>query len=147
MLMLNYREIHQYLVCSLISSIMAAIFKTYDITHEEWHFISSAISKRTKFEENCKIWAGLCISDGYGLLRIMFRGKRIKVKVHRMVFFLSNSHELTPQMHMSHLCHNRLCLYLHHLSYEPPRVNNSRLTCKNERECCGHHYANARCLL
>ena len=125
---------------------MAAIFKTYDITNEERGFLSSAINKRTKFVENCKIWTGLCTSDGYGLLRIQFRGKRIKVKVHRMVFFLSNSHGLTPRMHVSHICHNRLCLSLNHLSYEPQRVNNSRLRCKNESECCGH-YAFARCLL
>ena len=45
----------------------------------------------------------------------------------------------------SHTCHEKLCLNVSHISYEPHCINVQRNTCKNQTppSCCSHHpYAN-----
>jgi len=125
---------------------MAAIFSKFDLSCEEKLFLSTAISKHTTFSDGCAVWNGLSAHDGYGLLRVMFRNKRLKVKVHRMAYFLGKCVALNSRMHVSHTCHNKLCVSVDHLSYEPQRINNNRMVCKNTGECCGH-YPYARCPL
>ena len=125
---------------------MAAIFTQYNLSPFEYDAITTAVTKNTKLESGCIIWTGMCTSDGYGLLRKMFRGKRIKVKVHRLVYFLAAKHALSVGMHVSHLCHNKLCINIQHLSYEPQTINNNRLICKNAGEC-SLHYGYPRCQL
>lgn len=104
--------------------------------------------ERLKFERKlanftvksgCHIWSGNAISQhGYGLIRVVFRGKRTQFKVHRLAYFLRIKQSLDPYYHVSHLCHNKLCLKFTHLSYEPALINNSRNSCKNDGECHGH---------
>ena len=37
-----------------------------------------------------------------------------------------------------HEYRNLDCVNLKHLSFEPHCINNNRLVCKNDGECCGH---------
>ena len=53
---------------------------------------------------------------------------------------------LTESKDVPHLCHNRCCAKLEHLSYEPHSINNQRLVCKNESEFCGLH-GNGHCFI
>ena len=53
---------------------------------------------------------------------------------------------LTESKDVQHLCHNRCCVKLEQLSYEPHSINNQRLVCKNESEFCGIH-GNGHCFI
>ena len=53
---------------------------------------------------------------------------------------------LTESKDVPHLCHNRCCVQLEHLSYEPHSINNQRLVCKNESEFCDLH-GNGHCFI
>lgn len=119
------------------------IFRATLEIHERQR-ISDFVNSRTDFTENCYNWSGTSTTDGYGLCRFMFRGKRAKVRVHRLVYFMSVNRPVLTKMHVSHLCHNKLCVRPDHLSYEPQQINNKRLKCKNDGECSGH-YAYPRC--
>ena len=133
---------NDYVIISVFAinfSTMAAIFTTFDITENEACRIHAAIQKHTQLDGKCIIWTGACASDGYGILRIVFRGSRLKVKVHRMMYFLYHAHALSPEMHVSHLCHKKTCIKTQHLSYEPQAINNNRKMCKSQGECCGHY--------
>ncbi len=41
--------------------------------------------------------------------------------------------------HMSHRCHNKICINVDHLSYEPASVNKSRDFCKMAKACSENH--------
>lgn len=92
-------------------------------------------------KEICHPWSGARDSNGYGEIRIQFRGRRVHLKAHRVIFAQANpvAYNLAPSNDVSHLCHNRQCVNLHHLSFEPHTINNNRLVCKNSGECFSHH--------
>lgn len=105
--------------------------------------------KLTNFEvkSNCHIWTGGNVTaDRYGTFRIVFRGKRKRFSVHRLLFFMNVNHDLCQTFHVSHLCHTKLCLKFEHLSYEPKYINDSRKICKNNGECTGHG-SHRKCIL
>ena len=78
-------------------------------------------------------------SAGYASLRIMFRGRRIRLRVHRLIFYLLNDlNPLDPQIHVSHLCNSKTCINIDHLSYEPAVVNIKRNGCFSNNRCFGH---------
>ena len=84
----------------------------------------------------CTLWNGPVNRDGYGFVRVTFRGCRKILTAHRLAYYISHSsHYLIPNMHVSHLCHNKLCVNLQHLSYESDSVNKKREICKHEVEC------------
>lgn len=98
-------------------------------------------TKLTNFEvqSGCHLWTGGNVSTyGYGTIRIVFRGKRKRFFVHRLLYFIEVKHELCPTFHVSHLCHTKLCINFKHLSYESKAVNESRNICKKNGECTGH---------
>ena len=89
--------------------------------------------------DRCHIWKGRLITeDGYGYIYPRFREKRRKLKVHRLVYFLKCNMHLCRTKHISHLCHNKLCLNIEHLSYESATINNSRQLCRENGQCTGH---------
>ena len=108
--------------------------------------ISKLLDNKIEIGEHCNIWTGQQ-RGGYGILEIRFRGNKIKLGVHRVKYFFHNNCEpMTKEQHVSHLCHNKLCVKIEHLSLEPASINNNRQICKNEGECTGH-YGYARCML
>ena len=125
---------------------MAVTFFKSNLDLTEKTNITEKLAKKTQIVGNCHIWTGKCNSSGYGFLKFTFRGRQIKCRVHRLAFFLRHNVLLMPNMHVSHLCHTKLCLRVEHLSYEPQRINNNRTVCKNEGMCYGH-YAFPSCLL
>lgn len=87
----------------------------------------------------CILWQGQTTPSGYGVVNHTFRGRKFKSKVHRIRFFLGNNcTSLDPTFHVSHLCNQKLCINLNHLSFELADVNNQRKTCFNEGRCFGH---------
>lgn len=116
------------------------------LTAAEIQHFALAIDKRTLKTHFCHEWTGSVNKDGYGLYRPCFRGKQIKLTVHGFNFHIHNINIFTSDMHVSHLCHNKLCIRLNHLSLEPQSVNNSRKTCALEGQCEGHGSSFPRCL-
>lgn len=88
---------------------------------------------------DCLLWSG-AQRNSYGIWEIRFNGSKQKIPVHRLAYFLNHNCESLPSfLHVSHLCHNKLCIEVSHLSLEPPGINNNRQICKHEGECHGHH--------
>lgn len=109
------------------------------VTVEEQAFLFSKIDNFYIIDNrNCYIWQG-DVSNGYPSLRTMFRGKRIRIRVHRLFYYLLNgAHPLDPLIHVSHLCNNKMCVNIAHLNYEPAVVNAQRNTCFANNRCFGH---------
>ena len=88
----------------------------------------------------CDTWTGEVDRDGYGVIRLTFRGKRKRFAAHRLVaLYKSDWHFIPSTVHVSHICHNRKCVNFKHFSREPPSVNNQRKVCKQNGVCGGHH--------
>ena len=94
----------------------------------------------------CKVWGGAVSGRRgvcYGVMRVRFPGSvRSRVEyVHRLAYMLENRNfNLDRAWHISHICHNRLCCNIDHLSYEPHFINNNRQACRMTipKRCLGH---------
>ena len=94
----------------------------------------------------CQIWKrGGVGKPGhkYGTVRVKFpwRNQSQNVYVHRLSYMCyRKSFNLPKALHVSHLCHNTLCINPEHLSLEPQHINNARKNCTGRvpPECCGH---------
>jgi len=102
--------------------------------------LSASLSEKSVPRGTCLFWTGATDRYGYGVHRVVLNRKRLKLHVHRLAFFLSEPHfrPLSPQFHVSHICHNKLCLRSEHLSYETASVNNLRKVCRLNGQCTGH---------
>lgn len=117
---------------------MSVIFSSVITAAEKQMFIEK-LSNFTVSSDRCKTWVGTINKDGYGVIRLMFRNHRRRVTVHRLQYFLQNNcMPLSPQLHVSHICHNRLCVKIQHLSLEPCKVNSDRKRCNLDKACTGH---------
>ena len=137
------------LSCRLLRPVMAGAFYRQLPNHELVVDILYKLKEKSSQVGPCCLWNGPTDRDGYGVQRITVRaGCRLKFRVHRMSFFLLSPtfRPLDPKHHVSHLCHNKLCLKLDHLSYEPAHINNARKVCQSTGECTGHR-GYARCRL
>lgn len=124
---------------------MSKVYET-PFSAEEQHFLNSKLFRFNIFD-SCHIWYGSKNADGYAIIRVMFREKRQTFTVHRLQYFLANNCTfLDSSYHVSHLCHNKLCINIDHLSLEPAHINVERNTCKNSRACKGHN-AFKNCIL
>lgn len=135
-------KLSKYCIFCFQLNIMAKAFFTniQNLTENEDYRLSKQFEKHIVVTDTCHIWQGRTDTYGYGEVRIQFRGARVCLKAHRVIFALSNKDiVLTESKDVSHLCHNRCCVKLEHLSYEPHSINNQRLVCRNEGECFGHH--------
>jgi ribosomal protein S16 len=62
------------------------------------------------------------------------------LRVHRLQMYIHNGcRAIDTVQHVSHLCHNKLCVRIEHLSLETAQINNNRQICKNNGECTGHY--------
>lgn len=94
----------------------------------------------------CHVWKrGGCgrPNKKYGTIRVKFPGMdhSKNIYVHRLSYMCSRrTLDLPAGLHVSHLCHNTLCIKPEHLSLEPHYVNNGRKDCtgRNPPECSGH---------
>lgn len=122
---------------TLVHSTMAHIYEITLTDREISHF-KDIFTQKTHFTPFCHIWRGAVNKDGYGIYRPSLRGKQLKVTVHRFIYYIHNMDRFDKQLHISHLCHNKQCVNISHLSMEPQSVNNSRKTCVAEGQCTGH---------
>lgn len=118
---------------------MATKFYTKDPTPAQVKEIEDTLRHNVVREGDCFVWTGQIDKYGYGVLRLTVDEKRINLRPHSIAYYLSDpSEKLQPAMHVSHLCHNKVCVNVGHMSYEPQRVNNSRMVCAANGECRSH---------
>lgn len=61
------------------------------------------------------------------------------VTAHRAMYMFTNHlTHLDPDMHVSHRCHEKFCVRIDHLSYEPANINQIRKQCDNNKVCITH---------
>ena len=78
---------------------------------------------------NCHMWNGQQLK-GYGIFEFRFRKHKIKLRVHRLQMYIHNGCRVIDTVqHVSHLCHNKLCVRIEHLSLETAQINNNRQIC------------------
>ena len=85
----------------------------------------------------------------YGRVKITFPDNSKKVLLaHRFMYMLhTNTIHIQQDMHVSHICHNSLCINPLHLSLEEAHVNNERQLCKHLiPKVCLKHAGYADCL-
>ena len=130
---------------------MAYLFMCDNITLVEKRIIEDKF--RSNLEQiitngtNCQLWSGHVDRYGYGVWRFVFRGRRLALPAHRVNYFIFRGFlRLHRSFHVSHRCHNKLCVKTSHLSLEPQRVNNSRRLCLLDGICHGHR-GYSRCIL
>lgn len=111
------------------------------LSENENYRLSKQFQKYIADENSCRTWRGRTDAYGYGEMQFQFRGVRLCLKVHRVVYALAHPDVSLANVacDISHLCHNRLCVNPEHLSPEPHSINNNRLVCKNDGDCHGHH--------
>lgn len=102
-------------------------------------------------EHGCHIWiGGKPNSSGYGRLYFSVDGQKRQLYVHRAQFLLHHYGALDTilpsHLQISHRCHHKLCINVHHLSLEEAAVNMQRMTCY-EFKVCSHHGRYADCIL
>lgn len=118
-----------------------------ELSESEKHFLKSKLHKFNEDSQGCHIWYGSCNRDGYAIIRPQFRGKRITLTVHRLVFFFSRNCSFENlDYHVSHKCHVKKCVNVQHLSFEPALINLERTICFLNNVCVGH-YGYGKCLL
>lgn len=126
---------------------MASAFFSSALTAEKSAMFRTILhDKSVGCTGECRIWTGPCDVYGYGIYRTTVDGKRLKLLVHRLMYFAHNSPvELDRKMHVSHVCHNKKCINPDHLAYESAAENNSRKICQGNGECTGHR-GSKRCV-
>ena len=124
---------------------MALVFSSV-LTESEILYCRRLLLRHTNKVNFCNIWVGTKDKDGYGVVRIQFRGSRVKLKTHRLSFYIENNFPSMVGKHVSHLCHNKACSNTSHLSLETAAINNKRKQCLQNGECVGH-YGFKRCIL
>lgn len=123
---------------STLVSTMSIILNS-NLTREEVDGLQLKLATHTRKDQNCLLWTSTVDKDGYGIVRMMFRGKRQKVKAHRLSYFLNNNFpDMPPSLHVSHLCNVPNCTEPGHLSLETCQINTDRKRCHMNRYCNGH---------
>ena len=88
-------------------------------------------------ENGCKLWR---TKSKYPKMAVNFPGLGHKTYyVHRLVVMVNLRVSMLPKdKEVSHICHNKSCCNLDHLSFESHKVNAKRMTCKSKGNCDGH---------
>ncbi|XP_078667899.1 uncharacterized protein LOC144909676 [Branchiostoma floridae x Branchiostoma belcheri] len=133
--------IYTYITQTTLAQSKMAEFYLNPLTDDYGQFIrQKLLSKAAAVASGCVLWTGHVSKEGYGTTKVKshFDDRRFTLSVHRLLFFIHTKQRLTSAMHVSHLCHEKLCLNIEHLSYEPAVVNIQRARCVEDGRCCGH---------
>ena len=89
----------------------------------------------------CLLYNGTPRPDGY--IHVSYRhpvtGTVSSSSVHRIAVVLSTGTlDLPRHLDASHLCHNKTCILVGHVSLEPRAINCQRRRCVSEGQCLGH---------
>lgn len=130
----------------------------------QWKMVQLAgllakIDQNTQNAKGCHFWntafavnqreRGFNRGPKYGRLKVTWpNGRKKNYLAHRFMHMLSNDKESIPEgLHVSHLCHESLCINPAHLSLEPAHINNERQICKNLiPEHCQKHGMYPECI-
>lgn len=108
---------------------------------------SNILATKSYKINQCAIWTGPLLKprNKYGRINCCIAKNNYKqVLIHKLAKAIAlNVPEdeistFTGNNHISHLCHNCLCVNPSHLSVEPQLVNNSRMSCRTMGFCLGH---------
>ena len=93
----------------------------------------------------CLVWTKCTSDQGYGCMNVKWYYPETKVwkyvrrGTHRLAMMCNlRTTQLTAHYHVSHLCHNKLCCSVEHLSLEPNWINAQRAKCLTGGTCPGH---------
>ena len=93
---------------------------------------------------DCLIYTGRASpSQTYPKIKITHEKSKYYQNMH--VFIYKVHHNILPyaksahNIEISHLCHNHLCLNVHHLNMESRSMNNIRKNCNRFKQCSGHN--------
>ena len=101
------------------------IFIKLSKTDQETSQINKYIKKQITVG-NCHIWKGQQLTS-YRIFEFCFRKHKIKLCVHRVKMYIRNGcRAIDTVQYVSHLCHNKLCVWIGHLSLETSQINNNR---------------------
>ena len=114
---------------------MATYFFMWHLTDEERLRLKHLFDNKYEIISKCHIWKGAYTPSVYSVLRCSFRGKRLRLKAHHALYYLENKHAMSSKMHVSHLCHSKLCVNIKHLSYGPQSINKRKI-CAHEGSLC-----------
>eukprot|EP00058_Branchiostoma_floridae_P010012 XP_002595500.1 hypothetical protein BRAFLDRAFT_69099 [Branchiostoma floridae] len=118
---------------------MAAFYRQRPSNVQEASLRYRIVTKTFVSAEGCIIWKGARTRKGYGKMKVTSGGREETLSPHRLLYFLdSGLNNLDPTMQVSHLCHEKRCVNLAHLSLEQNVVNQQRKNCFAEKHCMGH---------
>ena len=120
---------------------MCDLYELEDLTPFEKFQFEVKTSKHIKDHENstCRLWTGRVDRYGYGVFTIRFRGRNYHLSAHKIMYFILSGYTIINRnLHVSHVCHNKLCVNFFHLSLESSQINHSRNKCKRNKHCHGH---------
>jgi hypothetical protein len=126
---------------ALANTDMSAIYNVnYNLSAEERIMILSKLVFKSPRPNGCSEACAIDDGSGYPRVRVTLRGEQMHLGVPRLVYFFSiGCRPLDRGIHISHLCHNKRCISLDHLSYEPAIINYWRNYCnKVVHVCIGH---------
>ena len=121
-------------------------FDPNKLTQTQKEELIARVESRTELQEGCMVWQGMARKHGYPQMKLgahiakvtgspnkAYNPARILYSVHHneILFKYSNNR-------LSHLCHNKLCCSIEHLTLEPLAINIQRNTCMREGTCVGH---------
>ena len=129
---------------------MAFLFLCNNLTGNEKATIQEKFQSKLVHTDNnetgCHLWVGSRDRYGYGIFRMTFRDRRLGLPAHRVAYFIYRDfRRLHRAYHVSHLCHNKLCVNVSHMSLETQKVNKNREGCLLQGSCNGHRGYN-RCI-
>ena len=93
-------------------------------------------------EGQCHIFLGKeRARDGYCYVSYSFNHVKSSCTVGKAQYsvnFRLSPYDFPQGFHVSHLCHNKKCIKIQHLSLEPAGINLSRKACVSGGRCLGH---------
>ena len=87
-----------------------AFYKQILTESEKTNINALILGHQSTNDTECTTWGGSLDRYGYPLIKFTYRHRRYTLRVPRLVYFVSVQHTLSPNMHISHLCHNKTCI-------------------------------------
>ena len=108
--------------------------------------LKARILQNTMHDGFCLTWTGLVTNKkgmSYGAIKVNIQDIHMTMTVHRAMYLVENpnlfhSEYEIKRIHVSHLCHNSLCVKIDHLHLEPAIINQRRRRCNARKVCYGH---------
>ena len=90
---------------------MAKLVFRSQLTETEVQHCNTIINRHTHVTPECIVWKGAKDKDGYGETHLQFQGKRVKVRVQSLLFYIKNCTDIS-KLHISHFVSQQSVHYL-----------------------------------